>query len=503
MGGFLFGFDASVISGVISFVVPEFGLNDWQQGLVVSAPTLAAVFAALAVGPLSDYLGRKKMLLVISFLYVISAVLSAVAPGFMFLVIARAIGGLAFGSLVLAPMYIAEISPAKSRGLMVSVNQLNIMVGFSAAYFANYFLLKASGSGAGWVVTLGIDQYAWRWMLGLEALPAITYFLLLFTIPESPRWLIVKKRIDEAKLILARLVPSERLEAELKTIQGSVLGAAKQAKSAFSELFSSRLRMALLVAIIVGVAQQITGINAVYFYAPSIFEQSGVGTDAAFAQAVWIGIINLVFTVIAMVLIDKLGRKPLLVIGLSGVPVSMSLSAYGFNQATYRLTEGSVMALSDKMDKSKLDGIIGKAFDNDVAFKNALKDSLGELEMKAHEVSLIQAAIDMNPTIVLVGILGFVASFAVSLGPVMWVLFSEIFPNRIRGLAISTVGFINGLVSFIVQFLFPWELSNFGTASTFFIYGLFALVGLVLVSWLLPETKGKSLEQIEQDCSAT
>ncbi len=502
LGGFLFGFDASVISGVIGFITPEFALDDFQQGLVVGAPTLAAIVGGITIGPSSDYFGRKRVLILVAFLYSISAVLSALAPGFWTLVIARALGGLAFVSLVIAPMYIAETAPAKLRGLLVSVNQLNIMVGFSAAYFANYFLLQLSNSASSFAISLGIDQYAWRWMLGLEAIPAIIYFLLLFTLPESPRWLIIKNRIDEGRAALARFVPADRLTAEFQAMQESITAAGKQTKAYFSELFHPRLRMTLVIAVIVGIAQQITGINAVYFYAPSIFEQSGIGTNAAFAQAIWVGIINLIFTVFAMVLIDKLGRKPLLLVGLAGVFISMSVAAYGFNNATYQLNSASIASLENTVDTDKLQALAGQTFDNDVAYKNALKASLGENVMKQHESALIQAAVNMNPTIVLVGILGFVASFAFSLGPVMWVLFSEIFPSRIRGLAISAVGFINSLVSFLVQFLFPWELSNLGTALTFLIYGLFALLALALVIWLLPETKGKSLEEIEAAISS-
>ena len=502
LGGFLFGFDASVISGVVGFVVPEFGLNDWQQGFVVSAPTLAAVFAGLITGPLSDLIGRKTVLLIVAFLYTVSAVSSAFAPSYEVLVAARALGGFAFGSLLLAPLYIAEIAPPKLRGLMVSVNQLNIVVGFSAAYFANYFLLQASQSDAAWVQSLGIGAYAWRWMLGIEAIPAVLFFLSLFLIPESPRWLVVKGRVEDARAVLSRVIPADEMKAAFLEIEASVAEAKRHAKTRLQELLRPSLRFALGVGLIVAVAQQITGVNAVYFYAPSIFEQSGVGTDAAFAQAIWVGIINVVFTLIAMALIDKMGRKPLLMLGLAGVLVSMSIAAYGFGQATYELTDEAVAGLPEAVDDARLQSLVGIVYTDDVAYKKALKEALGEQAMKTHEAALIQAAVDINPYIILVGILGFVASFAISLGPVMWVLLSEIFPNRIRGLAISAVTFFNSLVSFGVQFVFPWELSQLGSAWTFLIYGLFAAIGLVLVGWLLPETKGRTLEQLEQEFGA-
>ena len=240
----------------------------------------------------------------------------------------------------------------------------------------------------------------------------------------------------------------------------------------------------------------------VYFYAPSIFEQSGVGKDAAFSQAIWVGIINVIFTVIAMVLIDRVGRKPLLCFGLAGVLVSMSLAAHGFKQATYQLSPATVVELPASVDRAKLQPMVGVIYPDDLSFKNELDRVLGHTAMKANEGALIKAAIKANPILILVGILGFVASFAISLGPVMWVLLSEIYPSRIRGLAISVVTFANSGVSFGVQMFFPWQLSHLGNAWTFFIYGLFAAVSLVFVVWLLPETKGRTLEQLETQFSA-
>ncbi|CAM2070157.1 Sugar porter family MFS transporter [Sulfidibacter corallicola] len=499
LGGFVFGFDASVISGVIGFVVGKFNLNEWEQGLVVSAPTLGALIAASAAGIVADAIGRRKVLKIIAFLYLLSAVASAFAPNYQALVVARFIGGLAFASLMIAPMYIAEISPASLRGKMVSINQLNIMIGFSAAYFGNYFLLKLSGSDAAWVRTLGIDEAVWRWMLGIEVLPAAAFFLLLFFIPESPRWLVVKGRFQRARTVLQELQPHADVNAQIQAIKETSGKSRESLLHRFRQLFGPKVRYALIIGLIVGVAQQITGINAVYFYAPSIFEQSGVGKDAAFAQAASVGIINVVFTVIAMALIDRLGRKPLLIWGLSGVFLSMSLCAYGFYSAKYRLDRERLAPLAETVDVAALEPLLGQAFADDVSYKVALREALGDAVARANEAALIQAGIRMNPWLILIGILGFVASFAISLGPVMWVLFSEIFPNRIRGLAISFVGAINSLVSFGVQFLFPWEVANLGAPATFAIYGFFALIGLGLVAWLVPETKGKSLEQLETE----
>lgn len=496
LGGFLFGFDASVISGVIRYATYTFDLNDWQIGLLVGAPTLGAIPAGLLAGPLSDCFGRKRVLLVIAFLYTLSAITSAFAPTFEILVAARITGGLAFCSLMLAPLYIAEIAPAGLRGRLVSINQMNIVVGFSAAYFSNYLILKISGSSAEWVSMLHIADLPWRWMLGLEIIPALAYFLFLFGIPESPRWLLVKNRKKAAREILLRLDPDSGVEARISQIGDSIEKSRNVSKSHIRLLFTPALRLPLLIGLIVGIVQQITGVNAIYFYAPGIFEQSGVGTDAAFAQAIWIGLTNIIFTLIAMVTIDRFGRKPLLIVGLSGVLISMFVAAHGFANATYTLTPESVQTL-EAIEPEQLKDLVGREFISDVEFKQALTNTLGEFEAKQHEAALIQAAVKLNPTQILVGILGFVASFAVSLGPVMWVLFSELFPNRIRGLVISFVGFFNSLVSFGVQFLFPWQLSNLGAAGTFLTYGLFALIGLILVIWILPETKGKSLEELE------
>lgn len=502
IGGFLFGFDASVISGVLGFIVPELNLSTWQVGLVVGAPTLGGLMASPLAGAISDYAGRKKVLLGLAVLYTVSAAGSALAPNYETLVVARFVGGLAFTSLGIAPMYIAEIAPAEKRGLLVSFNQLNIMIGFSAAYFTNYFLFRASQGDAAWVETLMIDRHTWRWMLGLGALPAALWLGLLFLVPESPRWLALQGRLREARAVLERIRPAERVAGVLQEIQRTVAEPAGSLGSRIRELFTPALKLPLTIGLIVGITQQVTGINAIYFYAPTIFEQSGVGTDAAFAQATLIGVINIIFTLIAMALIDRLGRKLLLLVGLVGVIASTAVVAYGFSHARYELTNEAVATLSAPIDRAALESVLGVEFPDDLSFKRAVTGALGEHAVKAHEAELIGAAIRINPTLVLLGILGFVASFALSLGPVMWVLFSEIFPNRVRGIAMAFVGFFNGLASFAVQFLFPWKLSNLGSSATFLTYSVFGVVGLILIAWLLPETKGKSLEQLETDLAA-
>jgi MFS family permease len=431
-------------------------------------------------------------------LYAISAIASALAPTFIVLVIARMIGGLGVGaSLIIAPMYIAEIAPPSERGRMVSFNQLNIVVGISAAFFTNYLILKLGQSDAGWTQSLMFDEYNWRWMLGLETLPAVLYFFGLFFVPESPRWLLLKGKEEAARQVLTRAVGEAEARSEIDEIHASLAKDAGKEKVSVFELFAPAMRLVLIIGVVVGIVQQITGINAVFFYAPMIFEQSGIGTDASFAQAVLVGLINLVFTIVAILLIDRIGRKPLLVLGLAGIVISMSVLAFGFYSATYTFGADDLAGLPSEIESSSMAALVDTTFESDVAFKEALRVTLGEELATAHESGLIKAAISMNPWLILGGILGFVASFAVSIGPVMWVLFSELFPNRIRGIAISFVGLINSAVSFGVQFIFPWELANLGSTTTFLIYGLFAAAGLVFVVLVLPETKGRSLEELE------
>jgi MFS family permease len=453
----------------------------------------------LVAGPISDRIGRRTVLKWAAVLFSISAVASALAPNFAVLVIARMIGGIGVGSsLIIAPVFIAEISPPHMRGRLVSFNQLNIVLGISVAFFTNYLILRLGSGGASWVEGLGIDTYNWRWMLGLETLPAVLYFVSLFFVPRSPRWLMLKGKTEEAMGILVKANGEEAAQVEFENIQQSLVSGTTKEKVVLRELFKPALRLVLIIGLGIGILQQITGINSVFFYAPMIFEQSGIGTDAAFSQAILVGLTNLVFTIVAILFIDRLGRKPLLGIGLAGIALFMFILAAGFNGATYSLSADAIAAMPEQVDKEALLSIQDQEFDSDVKFKNKLGEILESSVIKEYESDLIAGAIHNNPMLILIGILGFVAAFAVSIGPVMWVLFSELFPNWIRGLAISFVGFINSLVSFSVQLVFPWELSTLGTAGTFLIYGIFGAIGLVFVLIMVPETKGKSLEELEK-----
>ena len=500
LGGFLMGFDASVISGVVRFIEPEFGLSKLQLGWAVGSLTLTATLAMLLAGPLSDRFGRRAILKAAAVLFGVSAIASALAPTFAILVIARMIGGLGVGaSLIVAPMFIAEISPPKMRGKMVSINQLNIVIGISVAFFTNYLILRWGQSEAVLAQTLMFAEYNWRWMLGLETLPAVIYFIGLFFVPQSPRWQIRAGKVDEARMTMNRLYGEEEAGQQIADVIKGLEADKDKEKVSVREIFQPALRFVLIIGVSLAILQQITGINAVFFYAPVIFEQSGIGTDASFMQAILVGLTNLVFTILAIMFIDRLGRKPLLIFGMTGIAVMMLLLSYGFHSATYQLTPESIEILDESIDRVALeDNMSGIIYPNDIVFKQALAETIGQEAAIEHEAAIITAAIDLNPTLILLAILGFVASFAISIGPVMWVMFSELFPLRVRGIAISFAGFINSGVSFLVQLVFPWELANLGNSITFLIYGLFAIAGLIFVWRVVPETKNKTLEELEE-----
>ncbi|MEM8893366.1 MAG: sugar porter family MFS transporter [Bacteroidota bacterium] len=492
LGGFLFGFDASVISGVIGFVTPQFGLSEIEQGWVVSSPTFAAIFAMFS-GTISDWFGRRKILIFTAFLYALSAFMSALAPSYEVLVIARMIGGLAFGAaLVLAPIYIGELAPADMRGKLVSIMQLNIVLGFSASYFSNFFILQLLGDGG--VMT---EETVWRWMLGVEFVPALLYLFLLFIVPKSPRWLIAKGRDEEALKSLAKLYNEDEAKEELSRIKTSLESTQSSSESqGWLELFTKPMKLILVLGFTLAIVQQITGINSILFYANTIFEQSGIGKNAAFAQAIWVGLVQVIFTIVTMVFIDRWGRRPLMLTGLAGIALSMLIVFIGFNNATYQLN--SVDAKEIGLPVEAVAGITDQDFNSDVEFKRSLRSALGDEAYLQNESAILERSVTMNAWLILIGILGFMASFSLSVGPVMWVLFSEIFPARIKGIAFAVFGFTNSATSFLVQLVFPWEIANLGSALSYLIFGLFAVLGLVVLAKYLPETKGKSLEELEK-----
>jgi MFS transporter, SP family, arabinose:H+ symporter len=429
LGGFLLGFDATVISGVVPFIRDYFALSgasgDLKLGFAVSSLGWGAMVGNAIAGGLSDRFGRRRVLLGTALLFVMSSLLAASSTTFVSFVAARVVGGLAVGGAILiAPMYIAEIAPASKRGSLVSLNQLMIVIGISASFFSNYFLL-------------GIGEHNWRWMLGVQTVPALLYFTLLWLVPESPRWLLLKGKDEEAMRVLARVNGEQEARENLQQIRQSL--GQKTVSRGFRGLLDPRVRFIMMIALGLAFFQQITGINAIFYYLPTIFAQAGGGVNDAFRQAVLVGLVNVGMTFVAIWLIDKIGRKPLLVVGIAGMALSLFTISWAFNQEA------------------------------------------------------------LNARLVLMAIIGFVASFAISLGPVMWVLLSEIFPNEQRGAAISMAGFWNALVSASVTFIFPWELSTLGPSGTFLVFALFASAALLFVLLFVPETKGRTLEELESD----
>ncbi|MBT8253439.1 MAG: sugar porter family MFS transporter [Flavobacteriaceae bacterium] len=485
LGGFLLGFDSAVISGAVKGITTYFEMTEVMLGFAVGCVIFGAMAGNLLAGPMSERFGRKSVLIVVAALFTVSASWSALATGYTEFIIARIIGGVGIGGAILiAPIYIAEIAPPKLRGSLVSFNQLNIVIGISVAYFSNYFLVN-------------IDGESWRWMLGVEAIPALIYFLALFTVPRSPRWLILKlNKIDRAQSIMAKIGGDRYAENTLAEIQQGI--ESKKSKGRISDLFKSKYATIMIIALGIAFFQQITGINAIFYYAPTIFEQAGGSTDSSFLQAIVVGLTNLVFTLVAIWLIDRLGRKPLLLIGTTCMTIALLMATFAFNNARYEFSQENINKISNLDTQSALASLEGQSFDGQNVLFQTIQPRLSEDQFLDFKRNQITNFIEINATLVLIAILLYVASFAISLGPVMWTLFSEIFPSKIKGIAISVVGFFNSLVSFSVTQVFPWELSNLGPTTTFGIYALLSLCAVLFVYKFVIETKGKSLEEVEQ-----
>lgn len=496
LGGFVFGLDAALIGGVIGYVETQFDLDPWQIGFIIGAPTLSAVFASLTVGFVSDKIGRKKLLIILAALYVISAILSAGAWSFWSLAIARAIGGYAFGALAQAPVYIAEISPAAARGRFVGINQMTIVVGLSAAFFSNLgFQMIAEN------LPVFADE-PWRWMLGIETIPALVWLIGLFFVPESPRWLAVNGQPDEAEKVLHQLGLAEEAKALMAEVKSEASTSSPSLVAKTAALFSRSMWFTIAIGLIIAVVQQITGINVVLFYANTIFEQAGAGEDAAFVQAVFVGLTFVVFTIVALYLVDRVGRRPLMIAGLIGVSIALSTVSWGFYGASYALDNTAIQTLTSStgpLSGADLSSLSGAGFTSDYDYKQAIIAAIGSDALRDNEAALLAAGMNGNPQLILFGILMFVASFAFSLGPIMWIYLAEIFPNEVRGIAISLITVFNSGTSWAVQQLFPIQLANMSIAVVFLWYATFGIIGLILVSWLMPETKGLTLEEITAD----
>lgn len=500
MGGFVFGLDAALISGTLNYITQEFGLSNWQLGTAVSAPGLGVLLALPFVGYAANLLGRKVTLQIIAALYFVSALCSALAPNFETLVAARFLGGLAFSSITLASMYIGEISPSDRRGKLVSMTQINIVIGLSAAYFINYLILQATNSNAAWVDELGITTYTWRWMLGFEIIPALIWLILLFFIPKSPYWLMYKGKREEAENTLRKIIPENEIASQIEDMSANLAGniEEKSILSQLREICSKPMRNIFIVAMTIAIAQQSTGINAILFYATTVFEQLGVGTDAAFQQAIWIGLTSVVFTVLSLLLIDKVGRRPMILWGMIWIIASLTFCSWQFKNARYTITEEVINELTDIPNAADLNILVGKEFKNDIEFKKALGETLGPEQARNHSGLLLQKAAQLNAILILFGILSFIAAFHFSVGPIMWVLFSEIFPILLRGIAIPFFALITSLTSYLVQQFFPWQLSTIGISSTFMFYAVTVGIGVIILYKYLPETKNMTIEEIQE-----
>jgi sugar porter (SP) family MFS transporter len=501
LGGFLLGFDSAVISGATPFYRETFGLHSGSMliGFSVSSLILGAIMGNIIAGKLADLFGRRRILMVTALLFTSSAIATALANDINSFLIARIIGGLGVGmAILIAPMYIAEIAPRKLRGTLVTFNQLNIVLGISVAYFSNYYFQQ----------TIADFDLKWRMMLGVEAIPAVLYFFLLFLVPRSPRWLMQKAKGEEAMAVLIKIHGRPQAEIEYVEIAKSLKEEEKREKGNLSDVFSRRMKTVLIIGFGIAFFQQITGINAIFYYAPMIFELAGGGKDAAFMQAAILGVTNVVMTVVAMFLIDTLGRKPLLYIGAAGICISLAIVGFSFRNAQYTIDEHSMQTLMEEVIEmqvapahlaniQRLDELQGRAFENEVAFFGLVKEKIGVETYNSFKEIILKHSISVNSLWILIGLLMFVASFAISLGPVMWTLLSEIFPNKLRGLAISIMGFWNSIVSFSVATVFPAQLEFMGSSATYLIYSFFGLLTLIFVWRFIPETKGKSLEELE------
>lgn len=427
LGGLLFGYDTAVIAGAIGYLQEKFNLSPALMGWAASSAIWGCVLGAALAGYLSDRFGRRKILIITGLLFFVSAIGSAIADNLTNFVIARFVGGVGVGAAsMLSPLYISEIAPAKLRGRLVSIYQLAIVLGINMVYIVNY-VISTTGSNS-WNIDLG-----WRFMIGSEVIPAIIFFILLLSVPESPRWLLKNHQEQKAEAILEKINGSNA-----GAIKREIQSTLNQESGKIKDLFGTGLRLALIVGIVLALFSQITGINAIIYFAPEIFKSVGDGVESSFLQTIIIGVINTLFTFVALWLIDKTGRRKLLLWGVSG----MILCLFGTGICFY--------------------------FD-----------------------------IVRGPWLILF-ILGFIASFASSLGPIPWVIISEIFPTKIRGIAMSFCTLILWIGVILVTQLFPIMLNSLGGAFTFWIFMINSIFLLFFTWKFIPETKGRSLEEIEK-----
>jgi sugar porter (SP) family MFS transporter len=427
LGGLLFGFDTAVIAGSLQYLKPFFQLNDAELGLVVAAASIGCIPGALFAGRLADRFGRKKLMIVTALLYVIAALGSGIAGSFEQLVIYRLIGGVAIGmASTLAPIYISEVAPPNFRGRLGMLQQLAIVSGILLSFISNYLIVRSSFS------FLNNDNY-WRYMLAAAVIPSLIFFILLLFVPESPRWLVLKNKLVEAKKVFGSIFTEGESLAQVKIVVDDI---ASESTPELKDVFTPRFKKVVIIGLVFASIAQLTGINIVFYYAPLIFAKTHVGGSVLF-QTMLTGVVNLIFTVAAFWLIDRLGRKKLLLAGswIMGACMFVLAALFYFNL--------------------------------------------------------------LQNYFVLITIFVYIAGFASTWGVVLWVYVAEIFPNKIRGTATSIAVFGNWVANSIVSLTFPIMLSQLGAVPTFGIYGLINISMVLFVSRYVFETKGVPLEKIE------
>jgi SP family galactose:H+ symporter-like MFS transporter len=423
LGGMLFGYDTGVISGAILFVEQDFGLSDFMVGAVVSAVLLGAAVGAAFGGDLADHVGRRKVIILAAVIFALGAVGTALAPNVLLLLFGRVVVGIAIGvASITAPLYISEVSPSKARGSLVSLNQLAITIGIVVSYLVDYGLADIQG---------------WRYMFGLAAIPAVILGLGMLPLPDSPRFLVKHGQLDDARAVLKRIRSKAEVDDELNEIQASL----KEQRTGRAEFFNPLVKPALIIGISLAIFQQTTGINTVIYYSPKIFQFAGIlSASSAILATVAVGVVNVVMTIAAIMLLDRVGRRPLLLVGLAGMIFSL--------------------------------GLLGTAF-----LLPSLSGMLGDMA--------------------LVGLMLYVAFFAIGLGPVFWLLISEIYPLKVRGLAMSIAGEANWGSNLIIAFTFLTLIQLLGRSGTFWLYASIGIGAWIFTYLLVPETKGRTLEEIE------
>lgn len=431
LGGLLFGFDTAVISGATKALVSVFRLSEAQLGFTVASALIGTIAGSMLAGRSADALGRKPSLMILAVIYLVSSLGSGLAWDWWSFLAFRVLGGLAVGGAsVVSPLYIAEIAPARYRGWLVAIQQFNVVLGITVAYLSNYVIDR-----------LGLGESQWRWMLGIQAVPSALFFLLLLPIPESPRWLIARGRDAEARPVMVRLgVEPSGVDAEVSEIRASL---DPRLHAGGDSLFRWAYRRPILLAVAIAMFNQLSGINALMYYAPDIFKMAGADKDAALLQAVAIGGTNLLFTLLAMTVIDRFGRRKLMLVGSGGYLVSLGATAWAFyTYGTHFTPTGS--------------------------------------------------------RVVLAGLILFIASHAFGQGAVIWVFISEIFPNRVRGAGQALGSTVHWVMAAAVSWTFPSIAARSG-GNAFAFYAAMMVLQLVWVLTVMPETKGVPLEEIQRE----